>query len=164
MRGGTEKPPEGQRFLGGRGCLEGQMPEKDSKLRRMTQTTSTALWNDSCSLQELSDSIAVNGAVGATCNPVIVIRVLGMEWELWKDKIPEIIEEMPSATEDEIAWRLVEQMSVKAAALLQPIFEREKGKNGRLSIQTNPLFYRNPELILEQALRFDSLAPNMIWL
>jgi len=43
-----------------------------------------------------------------------------------------------------------------------PIFEREKGKNGRLSIQTNPKFYRNADAIVEQAVHFSGLAPNMI--
>jgi transaldolase len=46
--------------------------------------------------------------------------------------------------------------------LLHPVFEREKGKQGRLSLQTDPKLYRNAELIVEQAVHFDSLAPNMI--
>jgi transaldolase len=133
-----------------------------SRLHEMTLTTPTALWNDSCSVQELANSIETNGAVGATCNPVIVLSVLKKEWPLWKDRIPALIEEMPGATDEQITWRLVEEMSQKAAALLLPIFERENGRNGRLSIQTNPKFYRNAGAILEQAEHFASLAPNMI--
>jgi transaldolase len=137
-------------------------PEFKSRLHEMTQSTSTALWNDSCSIQELSSSIETNGAVGATCNPVIVLSVLKKEWSLWKDRIPEIIDEMPAASDEEVTWRLVEEMSQKAAGLLIPIFESEKGRNGRLSIQTNPKFYRNAKAILEQAEHFAGLAPNMI--
>jgi transaldolase len=133
-----------------------------STLYEMTQTTPTALWNDSCSVQELTDSIATNGAVGATCNPVIVLSVLKREWSLWKERIPALIAEMPDSTDEQITWRLVEEMSQKAAALLLPIFERENGLNGRLSIQTNPKFFRNAKAILEQAEHFASLAPNMI--
>ena len=132
-----------------------------STLYEMTQTTPTALWNDSCSIEELTWSIG-QGAVGATCNPVIVGTVLKQEWDLWKDRIPMIISENPSATEDEIAWRLIEEMSVKAAALLKPVFDREKGKNGRLSIQTDPRLYRDAKRIVAQAERFSKLAPNMI--
>ena len=128
----------------------------------MTRTTPTALWNDSCSLKELGDSIAQNGAVGATCNPVIVLAVLKKEWALWKDMVDAIVWEMPTASELEIAWRVVEEMSRRAAALLEPVFEREKGRNGRLSIQTDPRLYRNAAAIVAQAVRFDSLAPNMI--
>jgi len=57
---------------------------------------------------------------------------------------------------------IVEEMSVKAAKLLKPIFDREKGRNGRLSIQTDPRNYRNSGAMLTQAIRFSRLAPNMI--
>jgi transaldolase len=134
----------------------------ETLLRRMTRTTPTALWNDSCALGELSASIEQNGAVGATCNPVIVLEVLKKEWPVWKDRIPAIVREMPSATEDQVAWRLVEEMSVKAAALLEPIYWREEGRNGRLSIQTDPRLFRDPAAIVAQAERFNRLAPNMI--
>lgn len=132
-----------------------------STLHRMTRTTPTVLWNDSCSIDELTYSIS-HGAVGATCNPVIVCTVLKQEWNLWKDRIPQMIVENPEATEDDIAWKLIEEMSIKAAALLKPIFDKEMGRNGRLSIQTDPRFYRDPVRILNQAEHFNSLAPNMI--
>jgi len=127
----------------------------------MTQTTPTVLWNDSCSIEELTYSIG-HGAVGATCNPVIVLNVLKQEWDIWKERIPQIISENPSATEDEIAWKLIEEMSVKAAGLLRPVFDRENGRNGRLSIQTDPRLYRDAKRILAQAVHFSELAPNMI--
>jgi len=132
-----------------------------SILQEMTQTTPTVLWNDSCAIEELKYSIG-HGALGATCNPVIVTTVLKQEWDIWKDRIPQIIRENPSATEDEIAWKLIEEISVKAAALLKPIFDREKGRNGRLSIQTDPRLYRDAERIVRQAVHFSELAPNMI--
>jgi transaldolase len=128
----------------------------------MTQNTPTVLWNDSASISELRASIDQNGAVGATCNPVIVLKVLHQEWAEWKDRIPSLIEEMPTAREDEIAWRLVEEMSEKAAKLLEPIFDREKGKNGRLSIQTNPNLYRDTDGLVAQAEHFADLARNII--
>jgi transaldolase len=133
-----------------------------SILRRMTSSTPTALWNDSCSIKELTSSIEMNGAVGATCNPVIVLGVLKKEWALWKDRIPQLIREMPCATDEQIAWRLVEEMSVKAAEVLKPVFDREKGRNGRLSIQTDPKLFRDAASIVAQAVRFAGLAPNMI--
>ncbi len=132
-----------------------------SPLHKMTQVTPTCLWNDSASIQELTYSIE-HGAVGATCNPVIALEVLRKEMHLWKDRICELIEEMATATEDQIGWKLVEEISVKGAELLLPIFEQYRGRNGRLSIQTDPRFYRNADAIVEQAVRFSQLAPNMI--
>jgi len=134
----------------------------ETTLRTMTRNTPSVLWNDSCSIAELSASIEGNGAVGATCNPVIVLEVLKKEWRLWQARLLDLVRDMPTSSEDEIAWRLVEEMSVKAATLLLPIFEREHGRNGRLSIQTDPRLYRDPDAILTQAERFSRLAPNMI--
>lgn len=134
----------------------------ETTLHRMTRTTPTVLWNDSCSLQELSSSIETNGAVGATCNPVIVLGVLKKEWSLWKDRIPAIVREMSTATDAQAAWRLVEEMSSRAAELLKPVFDRGEGRNGRLSIQTDPALFRDAKAITAQAVHFSGLAPNMI--
>ena len=132
-----------------------------SPLHEMTQTTPTCLWNDSASIQELTYSIE-HGAVGATCNPVIVLGVLKKEMSLWRDRIRSLIEESSTATEDQISWQLVREVSVKAAGLLRPVFEAHRGKNGRLSIQTDPRLFRDSKAIVEQAEEFNRLAPNMI--
>ena len=56
---------------------------------------------------------------------------------------------------------LMEEVAVKGAELLLPVFERERGLKGRLSIQTNPTYYRDAARIVDQAVRFAGLAPNM---
>jgi transaldolase len=132
-----------------------------SPLHQMTQTTCTCLWNDSSSPTELAYSID-HGAVGATCNPVIVVDVLKREMPLWKDRILELIRSMPAATEHDVAWRLVDEMSIKGAELLKPTFDAQKGRNGRLSVQTDPRFYRDTAAIVRQAEHFAGLAPNII--
>src|SRR5580698_4357107 len=140
--------------------LEKTVADK-SPLYEMTQTTPTCLWNDSATLSELTYSIE-HGAVGATCNPVIVLDALKKEAHLWNDRIRALALEFPVATEEEIGWKLVEEISAKRSELLRPAFEKYHGRNGRLSIQTDPHYYRNPAALLEQALHFDALAPNMI--
>lgn len=131
-----------------------------SPLHEMTQTTQTCLWNDSASIQELTYSIE-HGAVGATCNPVIALAVLKNETGV-KNKIRSLIEERPWAAEEEIAWQLVKDISTRGAALLKPIFEKQRGKNGRLSIQTDPRLFRDTRAIVDRAVEFSQLAPNMI--
>jgi len=123
-----------------------------SPLHETVTTTATDYWNDSCSLEELRYAIE-HGATGATSNPTIVGEVLQKELPLWRDRIGELIAANAEATEDEIAWLLIEEMAVKASELLI-------GK-GRLSIQTNPKLYRDAGRLVEQGLRFASLAPNM---
>ena len=132
-----------------------------SPLHKMTQTTPTCLWNDSASVQELTYSME-HGGVGATCNPVIVLGVLKSELAIWKSRIEALLKEFPTADEDEIAWKVVREISVRAAALLKPVFDAQGGKNGRLSIQTDPRLYRDTKRIVEQAEEFSRLAPNMI--
>jgi len=132
-----------------------------SPLHQMTRTTPTCLWNDSASIQELTYSID-HGAVGATCNPVIVLGVLKKELPQWKARIEALLRERPAATEDEIAWQIVREISVKCAALLKPAFDAQRGRNGRLSIQTDPRLFRDTESIVRQAEEFSKLAPNMI--
>ncbi len=132
-----------------------------SPLHKMTQSTSTCLWNDSASIHELKYSIE-HGAVGATCNPVIVLGVIRKELKTWKERISSLAKERPTATEDEIAWQLVREVSIQAAKVLEPVFREHKGKNGRLSIQTDPRLFRDSQAILKQAVEFGKLAPNMI--
>jgi transaldolase len=132
-----------------------------SPLHEMTQTTQTCLWNDSASVDELKYSIE-HGAVGATCNPVIVLGVLKKEMAQWKERLTQLIAERPEATEDEIGWQLVRDISAKSAALLRPIFDAQRGKNGRLSVQTDPRLFKNTKAIVEQAEDFNRIAPNII--
>ena len=132
-----------------------------SHLHEMTQTTPTCLWNDSADIEELEYSIE-NGAVGATCNPVIAVVILKKDISAWRPRIEALLRELPNATEDQIGWKLVEEMSVKAAKLLEPAFAAHGGRNGRLSIQTDPRYFRDARAILENAVAFGALAPNMI--
>ncbi len=132
-----------------------------SPLHQMTQTTPTCLWNDSADLEELAYAIE-HGAVGATCNPVIALGILKKELNAWRPRIEALAEEIPAATEDQIGWKLVEELSVRAARLLEPAFEQHRGRNGRLSIQTDPRLYRDTAGILDNTERFDRLARNMI--
>jgi transaldolase len=134
--------------------------EVRSPLAETVATTATDYWNDSCSVEELTYAIA-NGAVGATSNPTIVGEVLKKEMPLWRDRIGELIAANSTATEDEVTWWLIEEMAVRGAELLQPVFDREGGRKGRLSIQTNPKLYRDAARITEQAVHFAGLAPNM---
>ncbi len=131
-----------------------------SKLHQTVSTTPTDYWNDSCSVEELSYAVS-HGGVGATTNPTIVLNVLKKEMHLWEARIHQIIRDNPDASEVEITWQLIEEMAVRGAELLRPAFEQHRGKKGRLSIQTNPAFYRNAAAISAQALQFNRLAANM---
>jgi transaldolase len=127
----------------------------------MTQDSPTCLWNDSADPVELAQAIGW-GAVGATCNPVIALSALKADMPTWRERIRTYAAAHPTETEDQIGWAMVKELSVAAAELLLPAFERYNGVNGRLSIQTDPRYYRDPAALIEQAVEFSHLAPNMI--
>lgn len=121
----------------------------------------TVLWNDSADLEELRQSIKF-GAVGATCNPVIGYTTIKKHPDVWVDRIRKIADDNPTWGESEIGWQAIKDMSVEAAKLLEPTFEEHKGKNGRLSVQTDPRFHRNAAALADQAEEFHNLAKNII--
>ena len=131
-----------------------------SPLQRTVALGGNDYWNDSCSVDELRYAIS-HGAVGATTNPTIVLGVLKKELATWREPLRQLLAEHPTDTEVDLAWRLIEAMALKAAEVLRPIFERERGRKGRISMQTNPTFYRNAEAIVAQAMHFHGLAPNI---
>ncbi|MBM6406017.1 transaldolase family protein [Phycicoccus sp. CSK15P-2] len=133
----------------------------ESPLRTMTRTTPTALWNDSADPTELRTAIGW-GAVGATCNPVIALAAIRADQERWDARIRELAAERPTATESEIGWAVVEEVSLEAAHLLEPAFAEHDGRNGRLSMQTDPRLRRDASALVAQAEHFASLAPNII--
>jgi transaldolase len=132
-----------------------------SPLARTVADTATDIWNDSCAVDELEYAIA-NGATGATANPTIVHDVWKADPGHWGDRVRTLAVENPTATEVDLAWAVVAEMSVRGARLLEPIFEREGGRKGRLSVQTDPTLFRDPRRMVDQAIGFDGLARNVI--
>jgi len=133
----------------------------DSPLGRTVATTATDIWNDSCAVDELEYAISY-GAVGATANPTIVADVWKADPAHWRSRVHAIEDERPDATEIDLAWSIVEEMSLRAAPLLLPAFEASGGRHGRLSMQTDPTLFRSFDRMLAQGERFASLAPNIV--
>jgi transaldolase len=125
------------------------------------RTTETSLWNDSADPRELEQSIRF-GAVGATCNPVIALTVIKNNLDTWIPRLIGLAEQFPTASESELGWKAVEQLSIEAAKLLEPAFIEHRGRDGRLSIQTDPRLHRDADALVEQAVYFSTLAPNII--
>ena len=137
------------------------LPLADSPLGRTISTTATDIWNDSCAIDELEYAISY-GAVGATANPTIVTDVWKQEPGHWRERVRSLAAEHPTATEVDLAWLVVEEMSIRGAKLLEPAFEAHAGRQGRLSMQTDPTFHRSSDRMLAQGVHFDGLAANII--
>lgn len=120
----------------------------------------TQFWVDSCAKADLEYGIGI-GAVGATTNPVIVYQVLQKELPQWEDTIRSLFAENPTATEDDVAWKLIEMMGLRGCEMLRPAYEASNGQCGKISMQTNIKYYRDWEKMADQAAYFNSLAPNI---
>jgi transaldolase len=129
-------------------------------LLRMARETATDWWNDSCDVDELVSAVE-RGATGATSNPTIVVEVMKRDRGYWWPRVCEIADANPAWSEVEIAWAVVEQMAARGAAVLQPVFEAHGGRKGRQTVQTNPANYRDARRMVDQAVRFAGLAPNI---
>lgn len=121
----------------------------------------TDIWMDSCGEEELNYGLE-RGIVGATSNPIIVGNVIKNEMDIWEPRIKGLIQEMPEATEDEIAWALIHEVGALRSKKLLPVYKKFNGKKGRLSIQTNAKYYRSTEKMVEQAMVLNSLGENMM--
>jgi transaldolase len=132
-----------------------------SPLAVTVATTATDIWNDSCAVDELEYAIA-NGATGATANPTIVHDVWKKDPTRWKGVVVDLAGLHPTWSERELAWAVVEAMSVEGARLLEPAFEASGGRKGRLSVQTDPTLWRDAERMVEQAVGFVGFAHNII--
>lgn len=133
----------------------------ESPFLYMKKNSKTVLWNDSADPKELKDALTW-GIVGATCNPVIALTALKADKEHWVSRIKDYAKAHPTATDDAIGWAMVKELSVNAAKLFEPEFEKQNGRNGRLSIQTDPRNFRDAKALSDQALEFSQLAKNMI--
>lgn len=132
-----------------------------SPLQTMADAGVTALWNDSADPKELGTAMSW-GAVGATCNPVIAVQCVKNDLPRWTARMAEIAIERPSASESEIGWQVVEEISLEAAQMLHPLFVEHDGLNGRLSMQTDPRLARDAQALADQAVHFSGLADNII--
>lgn len=144
---------------------EASTPRKDagspapSNMRR-TVELGAEFWNDSCALPELADAVA-HGATGATSNPVITLAAVKGDPATWTPVLDALIAEHPQATEDEIAWLLVDALGRRAAALLQPVFDQTRGVRGFLSMQVDPRLFRDAARMVEHGRALAALAPNI---
>ena len=117
-------------------------------------------WNDSGVPDELGEAVAL-GAVGGTSNPVIVSQAVKAQPALCHPILDRLIAENPRDTEDDLAWKLIHTLAIDAASRLKPVYDRTRGAKGFLSVQVNPKYYPNQELMVAQAMQLAALAPNI---
>jgi transaldolase len=117
-------------------------------------------WNDSGVPAELAEAVAL-GAVGGTSNPVIVYQTVKSNPGLCLPLLDSLIDQHPRSTEDDLAWKLIAALGRESARRLLPVFEATRGAKGYLSMQVNPKYYLNTDLMVTHASELAALAPNV---
>jgi transaldolase len=127
---------------------------------RLTTGLGADFWNDSCALNELSEAVE-GGATGATSNPVIVHTAIKADPKTWLPVLDTLIAEHPEATEEDLAWKWIEAIGRRAAALLRPVYDATGGRKGFLSMQVNPKLFRDARRMVEHGRQLATVAPNV---
>jgi transaldolase len=139
--------------------MTGTLSDTRSRMR-LTAEQGVEFWNDSCAPNELAEAVA-HGAVGATSNPVIVYTAVKQDPTGSAALIDRLVADHPEDGEEEIAWRLIEDLGRRAAALLEPVHRESGGRRGYLSMQVNPKLYRSAARMEAHARTLAAVAPNV---
>ena len=96
--------------------------------------TGTKLWLDSID-PDLVRQNRAEGATGATSNPVIVSDLIRT------GRFDADIERLAGdgLTDDEVAWRLTDELVSQAQKVFMPVWEETKGNDGYVSFELDPL-------------------------
>ena len=129
-------------------------------LKQMTTTTPTEFWNDTCEVESLRRAVEW-GATGATSNPVIVLECVKKNPSRWIHEVAEIRQQKKHFSEIEIAWELIRRLALLAMPVLKPLYEQSRGRQGRVTIQVNPVYFTNTDKMIEHALEISQWGENL---
>jgi len=128
---------------------------------RVKELSPTRLWINNPTPAE-ADKAILAGAIGCTTNPTYAMKQILKEDE--KDYVLNIVDEVvKDVKDDNEACNLIQQKLVKRILnKFLPLYERNPGKEGFVSIQGNPLADDDADHIIEEALQYRKLEKNFI--
>lgn len=96
--------------------------------------TGTKVWLDGVEPTEIEQNLAW-GITGATSNPTIVSKII--ERGRFDGRISELIRQ--GLTDEQVAWRLDDELVASAQKAFLPAWERTNGNDGYVSFELDPL-------------------------
>lgn len=96
--------------------------------------TGTKLWLDSIDPDLVRENRA-EGATGATSNPVIISDLI--KTGRFDEQLQKLLDQ--GLSDDEVAWRLTDQLVREAQAVFLPVWEQTRGNDGYVSFELDPL-------------------------
>jgi transaldolase len=128
---------------------------------RVRRETSTRFWVNNPTIEDAERAIAA-GAISCTVNPTFCSHMIKSKSEsaYALSVIDSIVQQ---AADDDTAADLVQQRLVKRLMeKFLPLYDRQPGLEGFVSIQGDPHADDDPDHIVEEALRYRKLARNSI--
>jgi transaldolase len=109
--------------------------------------TGTKLWLDSVD-PDLVTIARNRGSSGATSNPIIIADLL--KSGRFDRQLEQLMEQ--GLTDEQVAWKMTDQLVREAQSVFQSVWERTSGNNGYVSFELDPLI-EDPKLDLPLARR-----------
>ncbi len=94
----------------------------------------TKLWLDSIDPDLVRENRAA-GATGATSNPVIISDLI--RTGRFDEQLQKLLDQ--GLSDDDVAWKLTDQLVREAQAVFLPVWEQTKGNDGYVSFELDPL-------------------------
>jgi len=126
---------------------------------RVTRQTPTRLWINNPTLEEADKAIAA-GAISCTTNPTYSYKQILREPNYALGAVDEVIRE--TEDDNEAADLIQEKLAKRIMDRFLPLYERNPGKQGFVSIQGSPYGDDDPNRIIEESLRYRELSRNAI--
>jgi len=129
--------------------------------KRVTSLSPTRLWINNPTPQEAGMAIEA-GAVSCTTNPTFCMKMLTNQSEY--DSVISVIDEVIKyeASDSKAAGLIQQRLAKKILDIFLPLYEKNPGTCGFVSIQGSPLEEDDAAAIADEALRYTSLGPNFI--
>jgi transaldolase len=94
----------------------------------------TKLWLDSIDPDLVRENRA-EGATGATSNPIIISDLI--KTGRFDEQLQKLLDQ--GSSDDEVAWKLTDQLVREAQAVFLPTWEQTRGNDGYVSFELDPL-------------------------
>ena len=133
----------------------------DGYFHQVAKETPTRLWINNPTLEDADRAISA-GAISCTTNPTFCAHMLKAESE--SVHAFSLIDNMVQQTSDDrvVAERVMQQLVKRVMEKFLPLYERNPGVEGLVSIQGDPHGDEDPDFIVGEALRFRELERNFI--
>ena len=134
---------------------------QDQYFHRVHRLTPTRLWINNPTPEEAHKAIAA-GAINCTTNPTYAFKQISNE-ETREEALRIVEQAVREIDDDHAAADFVQQQLVKRILdIFRPLYEKQPGKEGFVSIQGDPSADKDPQHIVDEALRYRDLGKNFI--